>query len=106
MSLYLIDPHEKRLYKNGIFNTHLDPNFISLKKVRRTLLGKGILLDTIDLHPVEKADKIFFFDHQNFSIFTNTLSPYLKLCMEKRIPKKKLNLIIIECPIIKPESWI
>lgn len=106
MKLFLIDSHEKRLYKNGIFDTKVDPYFNIWKKIKRYLLTKNIILDTIDLHPVEKADRIFFFDHQTFSLFNYGLSPYLKLCIQKKIPKEKLNLIITESPIMKPETWM
>jgi len=106
MKLYLIDPHDERLYKNNLFNTDLDPNFITIKKVREYLLKKGIRLDSIDLHPVEKADKIFFIDYNSFSLFGYRKSYYLQLCLNKKIVKKKMNLIIFECPVIKPENWV
>jgi len=105
MNLYLIDPHDKRLYKNGLFNPKLDPNFTLWIKLKKLLLTKKIVLDTIDLHPVESADKLFFFDHSSFPLFDNDLSPYLKLCIKKNINKARFNLIITECPIIKPDSW-
>ena len=106
MKLYLVDPHDTRLYKNGLFNPTFDPNFIIWVKIKKILLSKNILLDTIDLHPINKADKIFFFDHNKFTLFNSEISPYLRLCLESRISKNKLNLIITECPIIKPYSWI
>jgi len=106
MKLFLIDSHEKRLYKNGIFDTKVDPYFIIWQNIKKYLLIKNITLDTIDLHSVEKADKIFFFDHQTFSLLNYKLSPYLKLCIQKKIPKEKLNLIITESPIMKPETWM
>lgn len=105
MKLYLIDPHDKRLYRNGIFDIKVDKYFIVWQNIRKYLQTKNIILDTIDLHPVEKADKIFFFDHQAFTMLNYGPSPYLKQCIIKNIPKIKLNLIITECPIIKPESW-
>lgn len=106
MKLYLIDPHEDRLYKNGLFNPKLDSSFVVWVKIKKLLLIKKIILDTIDLHPVEKADKIFFFDHQTYSLFNHKLSHYLQLCIQKKIPKNKLNLIISESPIMKPETWL
>lgn len=105
MKLYLVDPHDKRLYKNGLFNKELDQNFIVWVRIKKLLLQKKIILDTIDLHPVTKADKIFFFDHDSFTFFNNKISPYLKLCLDNKISKSKLNLVITECPIIKPSSW-
>jgi len=104
MKLFLIDPLYKHFYKNGMFNLAIDPAFITSVNARNYLLKKGIILDTIDLHPLEKADKIFFLDHQDFSFF-NKFNPHLKSCLQKKIPKKKLNLIITECPVIKPETW-
>lgn len=105
MKLYLIDPHDIRLYKNNLFNPRLNNSLTAWKRIKEYLLTKHIVLDTIDLHPIEKAEKIFFLDHQSFSLFNYELSPYLKLCVQKKIPKEKMNLIITECPIIKPESW-
>lgn len=106
MKLFLIDPHDTRLYKNNLFNPKLDSSLTAWKKIREYLLTKNIVFDTIDLHPVEKAEKIFFFDHQAFSLFNYALSPYLKLCIQKKILKEKMNLVITECPIIKPEGWM
>lgn len=106
MKLYLIDPYDGRFYKNNLFNQKLFPNLTVWIKIKKLLLTKKIILDTIDLHSVKDADKIFFFDHNNFSLSNNDLRPYLKICLKNNISKEKLNLVIIECPIIKPSNWI
>lgn len=105
MRLFLIDPHDQRLYGNGIFNITLYPNFYAWSKIKKRLLDENIILDTIDLHPIEKADRIFFLDHDFFSFKKDTISPYLASAIKKKIALDKRVLIIIECPIIKPESW-
>jgi len=105
MILYLIDPHDRRLYNNGLFNPKIDLNFIVWKEIKKLLFTKKITLDTIDLHPIESAEKIFFLDHDFFSFNKNNINHYLSLTLRKKVPIKKRNLIISECPIIKPESW-
>lgn len=104
MRIFLIEPHDGRLYNNKLFDPALDPNFKTWANIRKLLKGKGIILDTIDKHPIEKAEAIYFLDHNFFSL-KNNLSPYLAQALSKKINRKKLNLIITECPIIKPESW-
>jgi len=106
MRLFLIDPHEKRLYNNGLFDTGLDPNFIVWKRIRSYLAKKNIEIATIDLHPIETAERIYFLDHDFFSLKPGRPSYYLQKCIEASIPKSQLHLVITECPIIKPESWL
>ena len=105
MKFYLIDPHRQDFYNNGLFN---EKKYIHLKifnDVKKNLKKRGIILDTIDLHDIRKADQIFFIDYNDFTLFFNGKSKYLKLCLEAKIPNNRMNLIISECPIIKPFNW-
>lgn len=106
MKLFLIEPYRKDFNGNGLFNPKIDPNLIVFKKIRKYLLSKNILFDTIDLHDIKKADKIFFIDYGPTGVLSNHYQGYyLKKCLVQNIPKDKLNLIIWECPIIKPGNW-
>ena len=100
--LYLIEPHYQHLYQNRCFDKKKYPmNY----KIRQLLKKKGVILDTVDLHDIRKADKIFFVDFNDFTFFDRRRSKYLDLCIKYNVPKKKLNLIIFECPVIKPYNW-
>lgn len=105
MKLYLIDPHRQDFYNNGLFNEKRYMHLRIFSDIKKSLKNKGIVIDTIDLHDVKKADQIFFIDFNNFTLFFNQKSKYLKLCLEAKIPKNRMNLIIVECPIIKPFNW-
>ena len=56
----------------------------------------GIKIDTLDIHPIEKYDKILFLDFPN---------PKKISLNELRKIGKELYLIILESPIIKPNNW-
>lgn len=105
MKLFLIDPHDARLYNDGLFDINLDPNFILWRQVRDFVKKRGIQIATIDRYPLEEAERLYFLDHNFFSLQKKGVSPYLQKCIDEGIPKSKLSLAISECPIIKPESW-
>lgn len=106
MRLFLIDPHDTRLYNDGLFDTKLDPNFIIWQNIRTYLKSHDIKIATIDRHPIEEAERIYFLDHNSFSLQSKGPSQYLQQCITAGIPRSKLFLVISECPIIKPESWL
>jgi len=104
MKLILIDPNRPDLYHNNLFNYRKYPSLRLFHDARVYLLKQNILFDTIDLHDVKSADQIFFFDHEPFYLFIRPKT-YVKKCIELGIPRERLNLIIFECPVIKPENW-
>jgi len=104
--LYLIDPHRQDLYDNNIFDGQKHYSLKVYENIKKILRRKGIIIDTIDLHDIRKADKIFFFDFNDFTVFDKQKSKYLAKCIKYKIPKGKMNLIIVESPIIKPYNWL
>lgn len=105
MQLFLIDPNRTDLYKNNLFDFKKHPSLKLFYDARNLLKKQNILLDTIDLHDIKKADQIFFFDHEPFFLLFKPRT-YLNKCNLFGIPRKKLNLVIWECPVIKPENWL
>lgn len=77
------------------FPTHANDLGYPFRLLRDTLQNKGHNLDTIDMRPLESFDGFVFVE----------IPPYDKLFRKLIDLRKPLYAIVLECPVIMPDSW-